>query len=507
MKIRHWILSLLALPGAIVAYAADNAPGNIVFIGDSITQGYTQSGKTQASYRYQFWKGLVDNGLETGKDYRFSGSQNGAYYTEATDPVAGITPAYRGAAFDNTHEGHFNWQASWIAGRLPVPSDQHSGNRGSGNIQTWLDPASAASYRPDTVFIMLGTNDLYKAGNSDALIGDIQTIVQNCQQSNPNATIYVLSITPPRNVNSAAVAQSMPSLVAEANRKAAEQAASWSTGTSSVKYMDVNTGLSPDGSMNNDNWHPNSQGELIIAGNIMRGLGMESHTAGLQRKSGTALAVQASFQSGQPGFITSSNDPAGAWTFTSATTATLAWAGNAAPGTAGPTLLGSWNAQGGNFTLDFTIRLNGTDRTNCFETLLGNGSAASGILKIYTDRLVWDNTVLYATDMTAGNNDLRIIYTAGDQTQGIQSGYYIWLNGQMIGDGLQGKASLTREDAFRLGAVNGNHISDALLANLAFETGTAYAIASRSVPEPASSLLILCGGAGLLTLRRRPRTA
>lgn len=66
--------------------------GRTVFAGDSITQGFDSSiypSSPQASYRYQFWKGLTDNGLVYGRDYTFVGSQQGSCHKGGHGPHPG----------------------------------------------------------------------------------------------------------------------------------------------------------------------------------------------------------------------------------------------------------------------------------------------------------------------------------------------------------------------------------------------------------------------------------
>lgn len=111
MNLKNALLSLLLLGACMLPAAQARKLGKTVFAGDSITQGFDSSiypSSPQASYRYQFWKGLADNNLFYGRDYTFVGSQQGSCHKGARDLIPSLTPAYRKQAFNNTHEGHFN---------------------------------------------------------------------------------------------------------------------------------------------------------------------------------------------------------------------------------------------------------------------------------------------------------------------------------------------------------------------------------------------------------------
>lgn len=474
----------LAWMSASAVLAADSL-GNVTFVGDSITQGFSG----HASFRYQVWKGFVDNGLTSGKDYKFTGSITGSWYGGDTDPVDKLTPSYAGQQFDNTHEGHYNWRASWIAGSEALPDNETTNNRGSGTAADWVQ-----QYDSDTIFVMLGTNDLYKGRTTDQLIQDVHSIVSTYQQANPNARVYVLSVTPPKNVNG------MPGKVEEANRLAGEQAAGWSTETSQVSYLDVNRGMGSNGVMNTDNWHPKAQGELIIAGNILKELGL-NRTGGLERKSALTTAYTPS-ASEVIGSGTAKND----WTF-KGNSATIASAGG------NSALSHAWNAAGGDFTLEFTVRLGDQgDSNNFFAAWAGNGKTGGSLL-ITEDAVQWglfgSVTTLYYTDATSQDLTLRLAYTQGDAEAGIKAGYYVWLDGVLIGDALTGSTdSNVISDRVLLGAYTSSQVSYADVSDINFQTGAALAPGAWGgmIPEPTSATLLLGAFAALGWQRRRPNS-
>lgn len=511
MKRGKSFLCLLAFSGlADSGWGADL--GRITFVGDSITQGFDSSinSSPQASYRYQFWKGLVDNGFSYGNDYSFAGSQYGSCHNDAADLISSLTPDYRNQSFSNIHEGHFNWNASYISGSAAPPAADLEQNRGTGSIGQWLAPQNPDGYTADTVFIMLGTNDLAKGRTPDQLLGDIRSIVEAYQKSNGNARIYVMSITPP----SSSAGTSMMNQVQQANAAMEAQASSWSTRSSNVSYMDVTKGMSAvtsgsqaaAGLMNIDKWHPTSQGELIIAGNILKELGLESQTGGLQRKTAADMAVHASLPPENPptratGNLTVTGDGEQAsWTFSSSG-ATLSWSGNAT-GT-GPALQGEWNASGGDFTLDFRISMDLTgNANNTFSVQLGNGTAFDGLLNIREQGVFWGDALLYSDGMDGEFRNIRIAYTQGNKAEGILEGYYVWLDGQLIGNGLHGDSSSGIRDQFLMGAVDGLLPSSAMVKDIFYDTSGAFAFDSKTVPEPSSISLGLLA-AGWLGWRRK----
>lgn len=468
------------LSAGTLCAAPSGSLGNVTFVGDSITQGFSG----HASYRYQFWKGLVDNKLVSGKDYKFTGSINGSWHSGTTDPVDALTPSYAGQQFDNTHEGHYNWRASWIAGSEALPDSETTNNRGSGTAADWV-----GQYDSDTIFVMLGTNDLYKGRTSEQLVNDVHSIVSTYQEANPNARIYVLSVTPPNGAPAVA-----PKAI-EANRLAGEQAAGWSTGSSQVSYLDVNNGLGTGG-MNSDKWHPKAQGELIIAGNLLKALGL-NRTGGLERRAQLSTSYTPAATD-----VIGSGDPKTAWTF-SGTSATLATAsGNSA-------LSHNWNAAAGDFTLEFTVHMADKGLTNnAFAVWAGNGSTGGSLL-ITEDAVQWglfgsSPTTLYLTDTTSGELTFRLAYTQGDAEAGIKAGYYLWLDGVLIGDALAGiNNTEVIKDRLLLGAYTSAQVSYADVSDISFETGAAWA---PLLPEPASATLLL-GGLGVLVVRRRRRPA
>lgn len=486
MNLKNALLLLFSLLACMAPAAQARKLGRTVFTGDSITQGFDSSiypSSPQASYRYQFWKGLTDNGLVYGRDYTFVGSQQGSCHKGATDLIPALTPAYRKQAFINTHEGHFNWCASYLSGFAGIPAADLQQNRGKGTLRDWLAPSNPSGYAADTVFLMLGTNDLHKGRTTDQFLKDMEDIVRAYQKSNPSARIYVLSITPP----SAKAGKAMMARVRQANRELAARAAAWSTGTSAVSYVDIGQGMAPlpagaaptPGTMNIDNWHPNNQGELIMSGNLLKALGLQGQSAGLERRASGKLPFTLPFRSVRPGAppdkLFLDRETAGAWNRTPVQL-TLDWKGGA-DAAHQPALTAAWNARGRDCTLDLSLRMNQpeADAPNHFQIHLGNGKT-EGILRMEPDRLSWNGTVLYHADMKECFRNVRITCSGKNGNAGTGSGFRIWLDGQMIGDALPGKeASGEVMDGFRMGAAEKHLPSRAILKDVKFDTRGAFA--------------------------------
>lgn len=486
MNLKNALLSLLLLGACMLPAAQARKLGKTVFAGDSITQGFDSSiypSSPQASYRYQFWKGLADNNLVYGRDYTFVGSQQGSCHKGARDLIPSLTPAYRKQAFNNTHEGHFNWCASYFCGSVGIPAADLQQNRGKGTLRDWLRPFAPSGYAADTVFLMLGTNDLNKGRTTEQFLKDMEAIVRAYQKSNPKARIHVLSVTPP----SAKAGQAMMSKVQQANRELAARAASWSTEASAVSHINIGRGMAPlgtgtaptAGTMNIDNWHPNNQGELVMSGNLLKALGLKGQSAGLERRDSGKLSFTLPFHAIKPGTppdkLFLERETAGAWK-TAPGQLTLDWKD---PGNSPhqPSLTAAWNARGRDCTLDLSLRMNQpeTGAPNRFQIHLGNGKM-EGTLRIEPDSLSWNGTVLYHADMMENFRNIRITCSGENRNAGAGGGFRVWLDGQLIGDALPGKeASGEVMDGFRMGTAEEHQPSRAVLKDVKFDTRGAFA--------------------------------
>jgi hypothetical protein len=264
--------------------------GKLTFIGDSVTQG---GNGDHPSYRYQVFKRLAEANVpvSTTAGYKFTGTVNGPQ----TTPLL-TTPEVNGQSFENIHDGHYGWRASWINARLPLPANRRSLNRGEGTLLNWTaqaspqeydldtlgnkvpypDPAAADSgntgttYVPDTVSIMIGINDLGDDNNSaNQVVADLATLVDQLRAANPSVRIFLnhLLHTDQTNAMRNAVDAVNSQLAALALAKNAAAA------TSPVWTVDANAGFNP-ATMTYDDVHPNNIGETHVGDRIAAALGL-----------------------------------------------------------------------------------------------------------------------------------------------------------------------------------------------------------------------------------------
>ena len=471
--------------------------GDVMYVGDSITHGLGS-----ASYRWALHKILVDNGVY----------YNEVGYTKGNTGYTIPDSNYRGVVFENAHCAMSSQRTFNTAGRVDTARLGHS------SIQNWLgvstvedvDPKLTMNdvaytgpvFNPDTFVMMLGTNDLISepSGSSDVLPtyieerkdallgaadtegrrtgGDMGTIVDTMYASNSNAKVYVSSVpcwTASGNNNGAPTHAAVQSYNESLEQWVADYNAENGT---NIKFVNVNRGLmdvrgrqdvSPtvpfygvSSMFNNadddgtDGLHPNSQGDLLIAGNMARAMGYGGRTAGLARKA----AGEASFQTTLTGNLLGEH----------------AWESVAT----------------GGFTTElmgFTIGNGETDGWNItdnFSITLGNGSV-SGTLDINEAYIQWNgqvsfstgSTVLFSEDMSGLTENIRIAYHTGDTANNIASGFYVWLGDMLIGEALQGSAS----------SVNGVTLSYSgtgsyTLAALSMDATAAYAPTTTLASAP-----------------------
>lgn len=531
MKYSLFTLSLLACCAA-VSHAADL--GNVAFIGDSITHGYLNG-----SYRYDFWKILADNGT----DHRFVGVNSGNYSFSGS-----LT--YKGQTFNNVHSAGSSWRtyqtsgdymnnghkngmgpsslpsggyiANWLGVTDSRTYDKVSGGtlsqgqylNGSGVVTNYTGKTMTGNDTPDTFFIMLGTNDFYSDSPSPetyaTVFNSLSHIIETGRQANPDANFVVLSmpsIASSKNVNGNVITPGYNAYVQQ-NLFSLED----SSGRSKIQYVDVNRGITTaagyfHAGMSSDGTHPNAQGNLIIAGNIARGLGMEQRTAGLERKEAGQLASQVSLTSKTPTITTTKADGSissavfavsnsGAYSVSASGTGLVFAKAN---GATASNISTTWQA-GGQFTVSLSLKIAARgDTNNYFTVWLGNGVANDGFLKVYEDRIEWGytgSTVLYVADMTTDFSNLTISYLDG--SSGAAAGYYVWLGDQLIGEAKTTGGVSGKTNRLLLGAFTSGQACYGEMAFVSFDTLHAYA----PIPEPATAVLGLAG-CFVFCLRRR----
>jgi len=243
------IYLVMITPGFLAMAASGNAEaagfGNIVFIGDSITEASSTKpvhGDGDYSWRYGLWKKFVENG----DTYQFVGSR--------TSNAHGSTsyPTYLGQTFSNRHEAIWGtWSQERYNTLHPYWGDL---NRNGTN------------YAADAAFIFVGGNDSLTVTQ---VSGYLQGMVDDLQAANPNVTVYMLSIIPrytsdtdgdgfndfPDSRNTTQFTNLNTSMQAFAVAK--------TTSTSNVVYVDLFSLVQPNWLY--DGIHPNSYGETQIA--------------------------------------------------------------------------------------------------------------------------------------------------------------------------------------------------------------------------------------------------
>ncbi len=457
MKLRLPVSLLsLALSGlCFVSSANGSGPtyttdlGNVMYVGDSITHGVNS-----ASYRWELHKIFVDNGISSTSIGVMTGNYSGG--------VSAGTQ-YGGVVFNNVHSSQASARAYEIAGRQ---GGSKYGRFEYSNIQNWLGQSTVKNNNqtysgttftgddtPDTVFLLIGTNDLLSDISSNTLptqlatiqtnllgedgkSGDMGTILSSVREANADSQVIVLNIpcwTTHSNNNAAATHEA----VASYN----EALETWASQQENVTLVNVNKGMLDVASetpfagcssmFNNpgsDGLHPNAQGDLIMAGNVAQAMGYAGRSVGQERLAASELAVN--IEKNEVDFTTQ-NVTLSSGTIDlgavgeSSISYSWAEADDLAGGFTldlGTVQLGDGSASGWNTTQDLSISLGAED--------------FYGTLNINEAYIKWGDTVLYSTDMSQNTDTLRVSWLAGNSLEGISSGYYVWLGDMLIGEAL-----------------------------------------------------------------------
>ena len=245
MQTARLVLAILVAIFALFAAASARAEnfGNVMFLGDSITQAASPS---HQSYRYDLWKHMIDHG----DSFNFVGSLQNNFNESNGNDVSSSTsyPNYLGQTFDKDHEGHWGWRTGDVLGtRTP----QFGPGSGTGTLSNWL-----TNYTPDTAIILLGVNDIKLAvGFSAASTAtNMQTIVNTIKADNPSVKILLASV--------------LPCTSSFANQSTVQQLnglyKSIAASNSGVTFVDVGQGLDVNTYLY-DGVHPNPFGEQFLA--------------------------------------------------------------------------------------------------------------------------------------------------------------------------------------------------------------------------------------------------
>jgi lysophospholipase L1-like esterase len=75
----------------------------------------------------------------------------------------------------------------------------NQGISGENSAQVWSRLSSLSMTRPDTIYVMVGINDLRQGATDQAILNNMRGIVRRLRQNHPQAEIVVQSILPTRN--------------------------------------------------------------------------------------------------------------------------------------------------------------------------------------------------------------------------------------------------------------------------------------------------------------------
>lgn len=500
---------------AATLVAAPKDGGGIVFIGDSITQGGTYLAGTVPSYRYQLFKNFVDNGIAFVPMGMTDGARNGVN-------VAKFTPDYRGKAFVNVSEAAASGRAYQYAGH-PASSGNVWGknkfkgdpgsvanakNRGPVTVKlgqknpytkdkkTFFDGDKLVTYTgdtyrsryasklPETLCVMIGINDVYDSGSPETIKATaewVKGIVEAYQKANPGIEIHIFKLLPTGKNNGTGAKNGYRYKLYNDYLESLNIPKKWSKGKSKVFLDDISTGFyAKDGTMCDTpgGAHPNTQGELIVAGNIARALGIGQRNCGFGdvRKPAEKLETQIAFD-GKP---TAKRRGGSVRDFEriGEKTAFKTKAGKLALSEKNEKGNGAWELKWfpslasralRECTVTFKVKMVAADggkspteltKNNRFSIFVGNGNDQVGMLGIGENGVFWNgDKLLYGSnmdlfgkenlgDLVAGNSpaadpmagyftkkpyEFRIIYKQDE-------GYFVWLDGQLIGEKLAGNA-------------------------------------------------------------------
>ncbi|MDT5033984.1 MAG: hypothetical protein QOC94_4155 [Actinoplanes sp.] len=197
--------AVAATPGlARSGSATTAAPLKIMPLGDSITMGIGSA--TMSSYRIDLQERLKAAGL-------------------AVDMV-GSQQTGAPATADLDNEGHSGWTIAKIAG----------------SVDGWL-----ATYQPDAVLLMAGTNDLRTAAGAVGATSRLAALITQIKADAPTTEIFVAKITGTRNggrtgqqKRTAAYNANVPGIVASAGFRV------HLVDQSTVRDLDIRDGLHPN---------------------------------------------------------------------------------------------------------------------------------------------------------------------------------------------------------------------------------------------------------------------
>ena len=236
--------------------------GKILCVGDSITEGSATrpAGEGNWSWRYAFWKHLVDNGV----NHEFVGTST-YNYDASNETAVSVYPDSNSESFVNRHEAYWGLAAYQVGAML------------TGNLATLKDQDET----PDTAVVFLGGNDIFQnpSSTAESVRDSIKDIIDKLQgdvgdSGNPNIRILLVSILPRFNLGGGSYTDPIPenTLFESINALLEPLASAETTASSEVTYLDLATTFETTANVFYDGIHPNGSGEQLEADAIFAAL-------------------------------------------------------------------------------------------------------------------------------------------------------------------------------------------------------------------------------------------
>ena len=503
LGLRQALLTAMAF-GSLASTTVASDLGNMMFVGDSITAA--------GGYQQFFFKNVVDNG---------------GVYTPVGPAGGNTSTYYNGVRFSSASAGYSSWKAADLAG-LTVPPGTDYPNTDHAYLKNWLGLSSTMTgggtytgnvYSPDTMCIMAGTNDV-SWGNLgsvqdrvDLVVNSLDTMVSDAKTAGVS-TIYVCSVPVSSDPN-----RIIPGTSTHYNEayKQIDAVMSDAQRQKDMGYVWIDTmiglraaeGVSPAASnfAFSDGIHPNSQGHLIIAGNMARGMGTGQRSVLQTRKAAQSFTGHLSSEG------TSTATPAPTNWLTGPTNISQGYLVNTLFNVANADYLQvSWAEESlGNYTCDISMQMFAAGgESNLFSIMMGNGGSQNFRLDILNDKIQFINgsssSTLYLIDTTLQANDYRIAYIGADSTKGINAGFYVWFNGVLIGEALGG-TNLLSYKGLQVGSLSSG-LTYAGVVDVSWDTTGSWAPDYSSLGNKSDAFgSEKLGGFETITTEQEPSTA
>ena len=473
--------------------------GNVMYVGDSITDGVTSGSDHAKSWRYSFFQVLADGGIDQNEQGYYQHSQSSGAITETT---------YGGRDFENNHSARASARSWETAG---VPTSEKGGDRyDSTSILNWLGqsqtkrngqpyPDDKPVYKdenaPNTYFMLLGTNDLLSEGGNhvtdehfanvlasmfgyngstfDGTSGTFDKIWNAMTTARTDSQLIVLEMPTwsPDHTNHQYAADF--AYMTKFNQKLHEWVDS-KANKAQITIVNPNPGIvdvanttKPGAGVASmflsDHLHPSAQGELLIAGNVAKQLGYAGRTVGLARANSSTTGTT--------------------WDAAANTSITVT------DGAAALTFAEDAFSTTNGYTIDFGALYGDgfsggwSDKANALTVQVGDGYNI-GTLTFSEAYVMWGGTVLYSRDNSQEGDNFRIAYVnqSVNEADHVSTGYYVWMGDQLIGEALSGVSGSFNGISLTSTGANGT------VKNLTW-SNTAYAPTTELYENPDATKL------------------